>query len=93
MADAETERRINNLNLDLLDTLASLGEFVIAQNAALIELATLVSDDRKARGDLGSLQELSRALHDVTKGSHDYVKTLRVSVTKLQHSMGGGSDA
>lgn len=93
MADDELQKRINTLNIELLNTVASLGEFVVAQNAALIELARLVSEDRKGRGDLASLQTLSVTLDAVKEQSHGYVKTLRASVTSLQKVMGEDSDA
>lgn len=93
MSDTEIEYRINDLNLEMLNTLASLGEFVVAQNATLIELARLVSEDRKSKGGSDSLRDLSQALDGVKKESHEYIKTLKASVTKLQNSVGGRSDA
>lgn len=93
MSDSEINSRINNLNVDLLNTLASLGEFVVAQNATLIELARLVAEDRKSRNDLQSLSDLSDALGRVQEQSHAYVRTLRASVTQVRTAMSGDSDA
>lgn len=82
--ETEIEVRISTLNIEMLSTLASLGEFVVAQNAALIELARLVSQDRKDRGDFGAIQDLAATLDTVKKESHNYVKTLRISVDNIK---------
>lgn len=93
MTEADFEKRINDLNTDLLNTVASLGEFVVAQNAALIEISRLVIEERKARGELASLQTLGSTLDAIKAQSHDYVKVLRASVTDLQRRVGDIKDA
>lgn len=89
----ELDLRINSLKIEMLGTLASLGEFVVAQNATLIELAKLVSHDNNVRGNPQSLQDLKSSLDEVKDESHKYVKTLRSAVNKLNHELDGLSDA
>ena len=93
MTEADFDKRINELNTDLLTTVASLGDFVVAQNSAIIELSRLVIKEHEDRGELASLQALGKTLDEIKAQSHDYVKVLRASVTSLQNKLRDGSDA
>lgn len=93
MSEAELVKRINALNIDLLNTVASLGELVIAQNATIIEIARFVGNGMQERGETSAKAALSPALDAIKLHSQDYVKCLRASVENLEKAVGGESDA
>lgn len=93
MTEADFERRINELNTELLTTVASLSDLVVAQNFALMELTRLAISDHEERGDLTPLKGLNEALDEINAQSRDYVKVLRASIASLGEKIADEPDA
>ncbi len=71
-------------SVDLLNTLAALGDLVIAQNAALLEVSKLIYSEKISANQRDMLVPLNESLQDVKKKSDEYISVLKTHVAHIR---------
>ncbi|MCK2123886.1 hypothetical protein [Pseudomonas sp. PNPG3] len=71
-------------SVDLLNTLAALGDLVIAQNAALLEASKLIYSEKIAANERAMLIPLNESLLEVKKKSDEYINVLKTHVAHIK---------
>ena len=84
--DSEKNSRADSLekSVDLLNTLAALGDLVIAQNAALLEVSKLIYSDKISANQRAMLVPLNESLQEVKKKSDEYISVLKNHVAHIR---------
>jgi|GEM_PF-3846047 len=82
-----------NVNLDLLTTISALGDLVVAQNGALIEISKLVYEQKINSGEQTALIPLNECLQVVKNKSDEYIQSLKTTLAAVSEAQQSPGDA
>ncbi|WP_440057943.1 hypothetical protein [Pseudomonas fragariae (ex Marin et al. 2024)] len=81
-----TTYQLIGIDIKTMETIAALGDMVIAQNAALIEISKILRKKISSKDEMADFDKLGEALAPAQEASQEFLRLLRSALARAKEA-------